>query len=71
MKGIKELRQKTIKELENESRILREEIGKLNIEFKINPAKDTNLLTKKRKRLSVILTILKEKKDSLKLENKN
>lgn len=62
-KRVKELKEKTIKELENEAKELREEIAKINVESKINPSKDSNFLVKKRKKLAVILTILTEKKE--------
>jgi len=66
----KELKNKTIDQLEKEIQIIRSEIAKLRLETKTNPTKDTNLLIKKRKRLAVILTILKEKQELKDLENK-
>ncbi len=54
---------KTSKELEKEVGLLREEIAKLVMSFKSNPPKDTNSLTKKRKQLAVLLTLLSEKKE--------
>ena len=54
---------KTSKELEKEVGLLREEIAKLVMSFKSNPPKDTNGLTKKRKQLAVLLTLLSEKKE--------
>lgn len=54
---------KTGYELEKEIGLLREEIAKLTMSFKSNPPKDTNGLTKKRKQLAVLLTILSEKKE--------
>jgi len=54
---------KTSKELEKEAGLLREEIAKLKMSFKSNPPKDTNGLTKKRKQLAVLLTLLSEKKE--------
>ena len=54
---------KTSKELEREIGLLREEIAKLVMSFKSNPPKDTNSLTKKRKQLAVLLTLLSEKKE--------
>lgn len=62
MKITKELREKTIKELEKEIVSLREDMAKSKLSFKVNPQKDTNLLSKKRKKLAVILTLLTEKK---------
>ena len=62
MKDIKEIRQKTVKELEKETKDLINEISKLRLEIKVNPPKDSNVFIKKRKRLAVILTVLREKK---------
>jgi ribosomal protein L29 len=62
-KEVKELKQKNIKELRKEIENIRQEIAKLKLEQKINPPKDTNLLKKKRKKLAVLLTVLKEKED--------
>ena len=53
---------KTLKELEKENGLIREEIAKLQLSFKGNPPKDTNLLAKKKKQLAVLLTIFSEKK---------
>lgn len=69
-KVINELKQKTIKELEQEVNNLRQEIAKLKIETKVNPPKDTNFLVKKRKKLAQLLTILTEKKEAEKLKVK-
>ena len=55
---------KTVKELEKEVVMVREEIAKLQLSFKSNPPKDTNSLAKKRKQLAVLLTVLGEKKDT-------
>lgn len=57
-KAIKELKQKSDKELLKEQSNLRDEITKLELEKKINPQKDTNIVTKKRIRLAQVLTIL-------------
>ncbi|MBI4225528.1 50S ribosomal protein L29 [Candidatus Roizmanbacteria bacterium] len=62
-KKTSELKNKSIGELEKEAHDLRVEIAKSRLEVKVNPAKDTNILVKKRKRLAVILTILGEKKE--------
>lgn len=59
----KEIRQKTLKELLKETDDLKKEISKLKLEWKVNPPKDTNALYKKRKRLSVILTVIGEQKE--------
>jgi ribosomal protein L29 len=62
-KEVEELKQKTIKEIRKEIEKVRQEIAQLKLEQKINPPKDTNILRKKRKKLAVLLTILKEKED--------
>jgi len=67
-KEIKELRQKTIKELEGEISNLRQEIAKLKIEAKVNPLKNTNFLRKKKKQLARLLTVLTEKKEEERLK---
>jgi ribosomal protein L29 len=69
-KEVKELKQKTIKEIEKEISNLRQEIAKLKIETKVNPPKDTNLLRKKNKKLGRLLTVLTEKKEEEKLKVK-
>lgn len=58
---IEELKNKTVRELEKEENETRKEIANLRLNFKVNPPKDTNLIIKKRKKLAVILTIIKEK----------
>lgn len=57
-------REKSLKELEKEVGALREEIAKMKLNQKVAPAKDTNLLFKKRKQLAMILTVLGEKKET-------
>ncbi len=59
----KTYREKTSKELIKEIQSLREEIAKLQLSFKGNPPKDTNMLAKKRKQLAVLLTVLGEKEE--------
>lgn len=62
-KLVKELKSKTIKELEKEIQNLEKEIIKLTIDFKVNPPKDTNILKKTKKKLAILLTVLREKKE--------
>ncbi|VVA43855.1 50S ribosomal protein L29 [Candidatus Roizmanbacteria bacterium] len=62
-KNTKIYSEKTVKELEKDLIKLREEIAKLRLSFKSNPAKDTNVLAKKRKQLAVLLTVLSQKKE--------
>lgn len=64
MKKITKLYQeKSLKELEKESQLIRQEIAKLKLLLKTTPQKNTNLLIKKRKQLAVLLTVLTEKKE--------
>lgn len=60
-KVAKEVRAKSVEELEKEAQVLRAEIAKMTIEKKIKVEKDTNILFKKKKRLAVILTIMTQK----------
>lgn len=62
-KFTKLFREKTSKELLTETQSLREEVAKLQLSFKGNPPKDTNLLMKKRKQLAILLTVITEKKE--------
>jgi len=62
-KQYKELKDKSVKELENESRVLREEIAKGRLDLKVNPPKDVNIILKKRKKLAIILTVIGQKKE--------
>lgn len=62
MKITKELIGKTVKELEKQAGALREDIAKTILNQKVNPAKDTNILRKKRKQLAVILTVITQKR---------
>ena len=64
-KDIKKYYQMEIKDLEKEIYNLRQEIAKLKLTFKVSPPKDTNLIIKKRKQLSKLLTVLKEKQLNL------
>lgn len=58
-----EIKEKNFKELGKEIALLREEIGKLKLEAKVNPQKDSNAIFKKRKRLAVLLTVLAQRKE--------
>lgn len=60
-KAAKELRPKTVEELQKEAQTLREEIAKMTIEKNIKEEKDTNALFKKKKRLAVVLTLITQK----------
>jgi ribosomal protein L29 len=62
-KYIKDIRKKTIKEIEKEIVNLKKDIVKSNIEWKINKPKDTNLISNKKKKLAVLMTVLYEMKE--------
>lgn len=68
-KAINEYKDKSVKELEKQEVLMREEIGKLSQEFRVSPSKDTNVIFKKRKKLAVLLTVLTEKKELEKLKS--
>lgn len=69
-KIIVDLKEKSIKELEKEINLLRQEISKSTIEGKINPVKNTNELFFKKKKLARLLTVLNEKKTIEKIKIK-
>lgn len=69
-KYAKEFRKQTAAELVKESLKLNNEIKKLRIEWGINKPKNTNTISNKLKRLSVLMTLLGEKKELEKLEVK-
>lgn len=56
------IKSKSIDELNSEIKLLQGEIDKLKMEKKINPAKDTNLIAKKKKQYARILTAQSDKK---------
>lgn len=66
----KQYQDKTVKELTQETMVLKEEIARLRLSQKSAPTKDTNLLMKKRKQLAVLLAVLTEKKEIESLKNK-
>ena len=69
-KYAKEFRKQTSAELVKENIKLKNEINKLKIEWGINKPKNTNIISNKLKRLSVLMTILSEKNELEKLEVK-
>ncbi|MCL4374359.1 hypothetical protein M1523_00705 [Patescibacteria group bacterium] len=62
-KFVKENQDKTLGQLEQLARSLEMEIVKMALAAKSAPAKDTNLLRKKKKNLAVIKTLITAKKD--------
>lgn len=61
-KNVKELKGKSVSELEKTAATLKMEIARGMIDAKVNPPKDTNTAMKKRKKLAVVLTLLTEKR---------
>lgn len=61
-KAIRLLKQKKIGELEKEVDKQRELISQMMLEQKVKAPKDTNELSKARKKLAQMLTVLQEKK---------
>lgn len=58
----KEIQARSIKEIQSDEKILRQELVKLSLDFRVNQPKDVNSVQKKKKRLAVLLTILNQKK---------
>jgi len=67
-KLIKDLKTKSLSELEKQKIFLMEEITKLKMTKKLVSQKDTNLLMKKRKQLAALLTVITEKKELEKIK---
>jgi len=65
-----EFRKKTINELEKEQENLRIDIAKLKVDWSVNKPKNTNLISIKRKKLAVLMSVLYEKKELEKLKVK-
>lgn len=61
-KLVQELGRKSMEDLREEVAKLRIEIAKMKLEQLVNPAKDSNILFKKKKKISQLLTILSEKR---------
>lgn len=68
-KVVRILKQKKIEELEKEINKQRELISRMMLEEKVKAPKDTNELTKARKKLAQMLTVLQEKRLEQKVIN--
>ncbi len=62
-KAVQDLKQKSIKELELEVLKLREEIAKNKMDRKVNPTKDTNIISNKRRRLALLQTLVTQNRE--------
>ncbi len=65
-KWAEKYRKMSAKDLARAEQDLRREIAKIRLEFKVSQPKDTNILSKKRKELAVLLTIKTEKEREVK-----
>ncbi len=61
-KNSKEFEDKSVETLEKEAQSARQEIATMTLSSKVNPQKDTNSISKKKKKLAVLLTALVQKK---------
>jgi len=68
-KTFKDTMNKTMKELEKEVITLRGEIMKNSMEARSNPQKDTNLVSKRKKRLAVLLTAMNQQREAEAFKN--
>jgi ribosomal protein L29 len=68
-KEVKDLKNKTIKELIGEATKMRTELAKLTLSRKSNPGKDINSLAKKKKELARTLAVITEKETLEKVMN--
>lgn len=69
-KTFKEFEDKSPSTLEKESVDLRKEIATMILNIQVNPQKDTNTLVKKKKRLAVLLTVMRQKQMAEKTSKK-
>lgn len=60
-KEVQDLKQKAVKELQTEVEKLRSEVAKSRLDLKVNRQKDTNIISKKRKRLAMLQTLINQK----------
>lgn len=60
-KSVQDLKQKDVKELQTEVEKLRSEIAKDRMEMKAHRPKDTNIVSKKRKRVAMLQTLINQK----------
>ncbi|GEM_PF-1237336 len=70
-KQMKQLKDRSTKELEKEEQKLRQEIGKLILEQKVSPPKNTNVIHRRKKTLAVVLTVLHAKRELERLQTKS
>lgn len=67
-KSIQKLDTKSIADLVKDEAKLRSEVAKLILERVVNPAKETNMISKKKRELAQILTIMNVKKEKEQIE---
>ncbi|MEO6508892.1 MAG: 50S ribosomal protein L29 [Patescibacteria group bacterium] len=69
-KSFKELKNKSVADLNKDIATTRDELMKGSMESRSNPQKDTNMISKKKQRLAVLLTALTQQKEAAKFINK-
>lgn len=62
-KEIQDLTQKAVKELNAEIQKLRDQMAKNRMDLKVNKPKDSNILSKNRRRLAILQTIVSQKRE--------
>ncbi len=60
-KSMSKIQQKSVAELNKDLAQLRSDITKITVESRLAPQKDSNLVTKKRKEIARILTVMNQK----------
>lgn len=68
-KSFKEVMNKKVSELEKEMHTVKDEIVKIAMEAGSNPQKDTNSISKKRRRLAVLMTAMNQQKEAEAFKN--
>jgi ribosomal protein L29 len=61
MKNTRELSQKTVAELEKDIASHLKEITKIKLEFKVNPPKDSNAVSKLKRQIAILKTLIAQK----------
>ncbi len=62
-RSFQELSNKTEKELQKDMETIRSEMMKMQMESVSNPQKDSNVISKKKKRLAMVLTAVNQKRE--------
>jgi ribosomal protein L29 len=68
-KSFTELKSKSLQELSKEATSLRDEVMKLEMGSGSNPVKDTNAVSKKKRRLATVLTAMNQQMEAEQFKN--